>query len=179
MSYRNVGLLSRWAGAARRLALCPIWVGAVGPLFPQHPHATAARRSQVVNGKRTALDEKLLGHFAKTIERQRPVLGVRTTSGAPQLYQGHTRFATSSIADLSGCHPHQWTPPSKQLFWRFDPSVPGGYVLERARTVEGFITHNGDLDAFVVHGVAWPTDELQELLAALLHAPMPDAVDSA
>ena len=37
----------------------------------------------------------------------------------PRIFQGHTRFATSSVSDLGGCHPHQWTPPSRSnLCWQ-------------------------------------------------------------
>jgi hypothetical protein len=26
----------------------------------------------------------------------------------PRIFSGHTRFATSSIANMNGTHPHQW-----------------------------------------------------------------------
>ena len=38
--------------------------------------------------------------------------GIPETYFAPKLFQGHTRFATSSVSDLPGAHPHQWSPPA-------------------------------------------------------------------
>ena len=62
---------------------------------------TRGVRHRVVNGKRTDLSEKLLDK-ARSITRPKAI-------NAPQIFQGHTRFATSSIANLSGTHPHQWS----------------------------------------------------------------------
>jgi hypothetical protein len=95
---------------------------------------------------------------------------------AARLFQGHTRFATSSICNLAGCHPHQWLPRSMQKAWRL--TSDGTFVSEQ-RNVESFITHNGDLDFFVVHGTTLPLSDLQMLLARLLGRPMPSDVDSA
>lgn len=62
-------------------------------------------RVRVVNGKRTDLSELLIAKC----ERDGLFDGIH----AQQIFQGHTRFATSSIANLQGCHPHQWCPPSE------------------------------------------------------------------
>ena len=134
-------------------------------------------RARSVSGKRTDLARLLLSKFSRVIERRRPLLGAGLVS-APQLFQGHTRFATTSLTTLGGCHPHQWSPPTKQKHWSWAAGGGGGFVATQ-RTVEGFITHNGDLDFFSLHGVGYPVPELQRLLAAVLHRPMPDAVDSA
>lgn len=93
-------------------------------------------RSRVVNGKRTSLPELLL----KRCEAQRAwstspgsCLGGDAADG---FYQGHTRFATSSVSNLAGCHPHQWLPRTTQMHWSF---VGSQYVGDR-KCVEGFIT---------------------------------------
>ena len=99
-------------------------------------------RHRVVNGKRTTLSDLLLS-------KCRAMLNASAIA-APQFFQGHTRFATSSIAALPGCHPHQWSPPRQLPVWMV---VDGSWVCER-RNVEGYITHNGDLDFFEVHGSA-------------------------
>ena len=70
-------------------------------------------RSRVVNGKRTDLSTLLLNKFERDL-RWAEGLGRGDGGEMPRLFQGHTRFATSSICNLSGCHPHQWVPPSTQ-----------------------------------------------------------------
>ena len=47
------------------------------------------------------------------------------------------------------------------------------------RNVEAYITHNGDLDFLSLHGTIHPLEEVQQILIALLHHPMPASVDSA
>ena len=113
-------------------------------------------RARTVSGKRTDLARLVLSKFSRVIERRRPLLGAGLIA-APQLFQGHTRFATTSLTTLGGCHPHQWCPPSKQKHWSWADGG-GGYVA-RQRTVEGFITHNGDLDYFSIHGVGYPVHD--------------------
>ena len=133
------------------------------------------QRTRVVNGKRTDLPRLLLrrarGFFRESWGE--------CSSGAqpPTLYQGHTRFATSSISSLDGTHPQQWTPASVQRVWRFDDRS-GTYVSEQAN-VEAFITHNGDLDFFTIHGQTYAVGELRTLLGRLLHRAAPSTVDSA
>lgn len=129
-------------------------------------------RTRVVNGKRTHLAKLLLDRFVRTVERQRG-FGSASAISAPQLFQGHTRFATSSLTTLRGCHPHQWTPPSVQTVWAYEPA-PGAFIAAE-RTVEGFITHNGDLDFYSLQpGRPIPTEDLQRILPHLLGAPLPD-----
>jgi hypothetical protein len=123
-------------------------------------------RKRVVNGKRTDLSDLVLREAASVLDPG--------AISAPQLFQGHTRFATSSVADLSGCHPHQWSRPSQQEHWY----VMGGAYQSTTRNVEAYITHNGDLDFLELHGVVYSLDKIQLLLVSLLHAPMPASVDS-
>ena len=105
-----------------------------------------ATRNRCVNGKRTDLSDKLFDQ-AKAATKPKAIR-------APQIFQGHTRFATSSIADFAGTHPHQWTPKSTQTFWFDDDEWPDACVIKgERRNVEGYITHNGDLDFFEIHGI--------------------------
>ena len=52
-------------------------------------------RARTVSGKRTDLARLVLSKFSRVIERRRPLLGAGLIA-APQLFQGHTRFAHSS-----------------------------------------------------------------------------------
>eukprot|EP00316_Scyphosphaera_apsteinii_P022917 CAMPEP_0119334028 /NCGR_PEP_ID=MMETSP1333-20130426/86522_1 /TAXON_ID=418940 /ORGANISM="Scyphosphaera apsteinii, Strain RCC1455" /LENGTH=1168 /DNA_ID=CAMNT_0007344241 /DNA_START=113 /DNA_END=3619 /DNA_ORIENTATION=+ len=125
-------------------------------------------RKRVVNGKRTDLCTLLLKQYAAQLNA--------SAIAAPQLFQGHTRFATSSIAALPGCHPHQWTPARMRTVWRHD-RLSGQYSACMGN-VEAYITHNGDLDFFELHEVVYTLEEVQQLLIHLLHSPMPASVDS-
>ena len=134
-------------------------------------------RSRVVNGKRTDLSALVMRRLAWDLRRAAAFHGVGDAIEAPQVFQGHTRFATTSISNLDGCHPHQWTPPSTRMAWGYD-SGSGAFVGRRVNA-EGFITHNGDLDFFTINGVCYELDQLQQLLPLLLHHPLPSRVDSA
>ena len=72
-------------------------------------------RSRVVNGKRSDLADLVLNDFGRRMGYQLS----RFASAHPQILQGHTRFATSSVCNLSGCHPHQWMPPRSQAVWHY------------------------------------------------------------
>ena len=125
------------------------------------------KRFRVVNLKRTDLCELLLKKCGSALRAKNIT--------APQLFQGHTRFATSSIAQLPGCHPHRWSPPMHCKRWKLDMTCK--WSVEDAN-LENFITHNGDLDAFRLHGVTYQLAEVQKLLAALLHVPCATTTDS-
>ena len=126
-------------------------------------------RRRVVNGKRTDLCSLLLRQYECLLQPAR--------MSAPCLYQGHTRFATSSIAGMAGCHPHQWCPPKRVAVWTASPST-GAWACTKT-PYEGYITHNGDLDFFSMHGITYPLEQMQILLPAFLHAKLPATVDSA
>ena len=99
-------------------------------------------RARTVSGKRTDLARLLLSKFSRVIERRRPLLGAGLVA-APQLFQGHTRFATTSLTTLGGCHPHQWSPPTKQKHWSWAGGGGGGGGFVAAqRTVQSCVTHN-------------------------------------
>jgi hypothetical protein len=123
-------------------------------------------RKRVVNGKRTDLCDLLMKKFSRELDP-----GV-----APTLFQGHTRFATSSIANLAGCHPHQWTGPRQITVWQRNPE---GAYTSSVLSHECFITHNGDLDFYEWHGTVYPLDDVFTLLEIFLGCSRPAPVDSA
>ena len=127
--------------------------------------ARVGLRVRVCNGKRADL--------SKLIVNKCLAKGMFNEVDAPAVFQGHTRFATSSIANKDGCHPHQWRVPHRQRYWSYIEAVgiTEGRFHSRFTNCESFITHNGDLDAFRFHGVTYSLGELQELLPALLHTP--------
>ena len=51
--------------------------------------------------------------------------------------------------------------------------------MSEQANVEAFITHNGDLDFFSIHGQTYAVGELRTLLGRLLHRAAPSTVDSA
>lgn len=126
------------------------------------------KRKRVVNGKRTDLCDMLMRMFSGELRR---------SFTRPTIFQGHTRFATTSIAGFDGCHPHQFSPPRQAEVWRYD-SATNATFTSSTLSVEAFITHNGDLDFFQLHEVTIPLHGLQALLPALLHCPLPNTGDS-
>ena len=170
--------------------------GLVSYSTDRNDNSTAAR-SRVVNGKRTDLCEKLLSQ-----RRTRAMLGASTRrapdGGAPLVFQGHTRFATSSIVNLGGCHPHRWSPPSRRTEWRFvvGGGLRGGAAQRRGvchaqrrprllhpqrRVLLGaqFLRpRNSARNSSETPPPPSQVDELQLLLPRLLHSPLPSAVDS-
>ena len=127
------------------------------------------KRSRVLNSKRSDLSDLIAHKLKRTVARQ-------SKSTEPVFYCGHTRFATSSLTTLDGCHPHQWTSPSVMSFW--DGFRDNRFSSSR-RTVENFITHNGDFDAFTVGTHTYDLSAVQAWLQRVLWTPMPSTVDSA
>ena len=123
-------------------------------------------RSRVVNGKRTNLSELVVAKLDSDLR-------FVSLPDAPRIFAGHTRFATTSKATFDGTHPHQWSPPEMMRVWRRDQGGAWSSVLE---SVENFICHNGDLDAFDVAGVCHPLEALMPWLAAANHCPWPSQV---
>ena len=120
------------------------------------PAGLLLRRRRVLNGKRTDLSKLLIAKVERALR----------SHSLPQLFQGHTRFATSSICNLSGCHPHQWLPRRRETVWRW---CDGKFVGEQ-RIVECYITHNGDLDFFQINGITYPLGDVQASLRMLASA---------
>lgn len=101
---------------------------------------------------------------------------VRFTNGVwPGFGSGHTRFATSSVANLNGTHPHQWCRPRVYKAWQV--TLEGDFT-PRASNVEALITHNGDFEFFHVDGSLHPVESVQRWLKLVLQEPMPSGTDS-
>ena len=94
-----------------------------------------AIRSRVVNRKRTDLSEKL---FTKVRQSMRWSVPPPTSSAATaKLFMGHTRFATTSIADFGGTHPHQFTLRTNRKIYDMQTGT------SCMKGVVNYITHNG------------------------------------
>lgn len=135
-----------------------------------------AIRSRVVNGKRTDLSEGL----RRKLNRDVCQLGGKLEPTI-RTFLGHTRFATSSKATFDGTHPHRWTPPSLRRVYPLDDKKLWNasnpvYVI---RSMENYITHNGDFDFFKVNGQLSDLETIQKWLNLATGCPMPAAVDSA
>jgi hypothetical protein len=94
-----------------------------------------------------------------------------------RFFGGHTRFATSSIADLAGCHPHQWSKPYEHSVYDFS----GASSLRpkpQKRRVENFISHNGDFEYFKLNGQSFHGDTVIDWLEFALGSSKPCTVDS-
>ena len=111
--------------------------GGVVTFEPQPGGHMKAIRSRVVNRKRTDLSEgiikKVKADNRKNFEKS------ASTSTAPNAmtFSGHTRFATSSIADFGGTHPHQWSPRAMRRVLNFQTASTS------LIGVENYIMHNG------------------------------------
>ena len=123
----------------------------------------AGKRIRVVNKKRTDLSKEL---------RKRLSLPSNVLMRSVPFYQGHTRFATSSLSSLAGTHPHQWTPPSTRCIYDFETKSFGD------KHVENFVTHNGDFDFYVLNGRSYDIETVMAWLAVILRTPAPTMVDS-
>lgn len=123
-----------------------------------------AIRTRVVNRKRTDLSKQIRNQVQKQFQPKKGTDAV--------LLAGHTRFATSSMATLSGTHPHRWSPGSfKRVYsWR----------TSRVETVwvENFITHNGDFDFYTIQGQTYDLEVIQNLLSIATGTRTPAIVDS-
>ena len=100
-------------------------------------------------------------------------------AGAPQacgLFQGHTRFATSSLPSVGESHPHRWSPQRRVSFWSLSPSGQPSVCM---RSFTLFVTHNGDFDFLELFGRNRTHQEVAAWLAHLLQAPPPARCDSA
>ena len=163
-------------------------------------------RSRVVNRKRTDLSVLLRHKVAHDNGLLSSSSWLPThrwfSSGGPfptdssPVFCGHTRFATSSKATLPDTQFQQWTPPSPRRVypkWRHDSpkrtpdsmssssssSSPTAMAKKpRLVPVEHYITHNGDLEFYRLHGQTVSVDAIQTWLEHFLQYPRPGNVDS-
>jgi hypothetical protein len=120
-------------------------------------------RCRVVNKKRTDLSKEL---------RKRISIPKGLPSDFYPFLAGHTRFATSSKAALEGTHPHQWTPPTSHHIFDFSTQSFSH------KTVEIFITHNGDLEFYQLNGKTNEAETILTWLGTVLELSAPAPVDS-
>jgi len=146
--------------------------GVVTYLPAPNGHGMRASRSRVVNKKRTDLSKMLTEKLRWDTARRGFLSG---PIQAPTLFSGHTRFATSSVANLNGTHPHQWCRPRVYKAWQV--TLEGDFT-PRASNVEALITHNGDFEFFHVDGSLHPVESVQRWLKLVLQEPMPSGTDS-
>ena len=154
-------------------------------------------RTRVVKSKRSDLSILLRNKLSGRN------LAALSSEYVPKFYAGHTRFATSSVADFSGTHPHQWSKPSSQRVYDFSESVlrssdqraeassedlsgrrlrsKASRELTRPKVirVENFISHNGDFEFFDLNDTSYDTDTVMNWLEIALECPKPAYVDSA
>ena len=129
-------------------------------------------RTRVTNGKRDCLATKLLKRFQWDLWRNENSAQLKQ---CPKVYAGHTRFATSSKATLSGTHPHRWSPAERYPVWTIRP---GEGVAMYFHAVETYVCHNGDLDFFEIHGQVHPLGDVRQLVEDATKKPCPAPVDS-
>lgn len=113
--------------------------GGVVTFEPQPGGHMKAIRSRVVNRKRTDLSEGIIKKVKADNKKNFATSASTSTAPTAMTFAGHTRFATSSIADFGGTHPHQWSPRAMRNV----------YDMETATAslvgVENYIMHNGTL----------------------------------
>lgn len=161
-------------------------------------------RTRVVKSKRSDLSILLRKNLSASVGRTRnPVALQKSSEYVPKFYAGHTRFATSSVADFSGTHPHQWSKPSSQRVYDFSESVlrssdqrveassedlsgrrlrsKASRELTRPKVirVENFISHNGDFEFFDLNDTSYDADTVMNWLEIALECQKPAYVDSA
>ena len=129
-------------------------------------------RTRVTNGKRDCLATKLLKRFQWDLRRNENSAQLKQ---CPRVYAGHTRFATSSKATLSGTHPHRWSPAKKYPVWTVRP---GEGMAMHFHSVETYVCHNGDLDFFEIHGQVHPLGDVRQVVEDATKKPCPAPVDS-
>jgi hypothetical protein len=141
------------------------------------------RRVRIVGGKRADLSTDLRARIARVPRNT----ASRRANPVPPMWLGHTRFATTSVADFGGTHPHQWTPPAIRRVYPHDGTLWTTTKGSRKQTspkpvikfCENFITHNGDLDFYNLdHARVISLQMLQDWLVAALGVPSPNSVDS-
>ena len=94
-------------------------------------------------GKRAHLQDEVYRKCQRAMGR-RP----HAFPGSTGLFMGHTRFATSSNTTESESHPHQWSPPEKDVpVWRVTEAE--GHqprFVKHLEQFEVYVCLNGDFD---------------------------------
>eukprot|EP00897_Mesotaenium_endlicherianum_P003174 jgi/Mesen1/2885/ME000175S02039 len=178
--------------------------GGLVTLLPGNGGQVRGLRVRVCPGKRESLSEKLASRFRwreftaglrlrlwslLTFWRRRPggsSGGAGGEGGAragmvavpPQVFAGHTRFATSSIPSDTETHPHQWTPEHQSLFWGPGGGAGAPRVSATWQNVGLYITHNGDFEFWNLFGRDRTHSELGPWLQTVLDAQQPATCDS-
>jgi len=138
--------------------------GGVVTYVPNGSNNMKAIRTRVVNGKRTDLSKQVRNQVQKTFK---PKPGTDAV-----LLAGHTRFATSSMASLSGTHPHRWSPGDWKRVYSWSSN------RAEKRWVENFITHNGDFDFLTIQDQTYDLQVVQQWLSVTTGTKTPAVVDS-
>ena len=165
-----------------------------------------AIRSRVLNRKRTDLSQKLIAQ----IKHDLYLSSLRGTVHSQndnnrRIFAGHTRFATSSVADYEGTHPQQFSPRTIHRVYNFQTT---GQC--RIMGVENFVTHNGesimlfrctlsshpglactiphshllssipsgDFDYYTLNDTTSDLSTIQDWLVKIFNQPLPNTVDS-
>lgn len=130
--------------------------------------SSKATRSRVVNMKRTDLSEGIIAKVKKDNRRAFRSSGSKTV----KTFSGHTRFATTSVANFDGTHPHRWSPQGMRSVYDF---TAGKANLVG---VENYVMHNGDFEFYDLNGMTYDLEAVQDYLIDVLCCPMPSMGDS-
>jgi hypothetical protein len=163
----------------------------------QNRYSRKAIRSRVVKSKRSDLSklirQKIHRDACNLITHHVPQIGSSKQQDSNntnvRFFSGHTRFATSaSDSFIEGTHPQIWTPRAvRRFFWHPEasgqdssnvssrPSIPFVGTVK----VENCITHNGDLDFYMIQGTWYGLANIQKWLEHALECKMRTTVDSA
>lgn len=158
--------------------------GGIAHYFPT-PSGNTGMRVRVRPGRRQIISRQLASALAVRLRLAKAARALTFRSFTPpadgpvdhvQVFQGHTRFATSSMPSVPESHPHQWSPESRVSMWRVDPAT--GKAARRAEPFSVYVTHNGDFDLLNVYGRDRTHREIAEWLTVILHSPCPARCDS-
>lgn len=125
-------------------------------------------RSRVAKRKRQDLSVLL-------DKKVRQAIRFKALLSGPQVYIGHTRFATTSVATLPGTHPHIWCPGQIYSMWT---GLSTGCLKNSQQFIENHITHNGDFDFFTIAGQMIGISHIQTWLEKVTGISRPCSVDS-
>lgn len=127
---------------------------------------------KIVNDKRGKLTKNLLSAFARKRLMYR-LLGARPM---PAIFHmvAHYRYGTSSAPSIVETHWLRWSSPRVAPVW----SIKRLTLARRRRRIENLITHNGDLNAWVMDWGRISVDTLGQWLTEVLEARNPAKGDS-